>query len=172
VDRDLHRGCAALAAANAARALDDQATAASAARAAIETFSDLGYRVLSGRAFLVLGRALSRSDRPGAIEALERAAALFQSVGATWRRDRALDALRALPGKGRRVAGAVLGPASLTAREREVATLAAQGLTAREIAARLYIGERTVEGHLASIYAKLGIRSRVDLIRRAAEFAT
>jgi DNA-binding CsgD family transcriptional regulator len=50
-----------------------------------------------------------------------------------------------------------------------VAHLAGQGLTAREIAERLYIGERTVEGHLASIYAKLGIRSKADLVRRASE---
>jgi class 3 adenylate cyclase/DNA-binding CsgD family transcriptional regulator len=170
VDRDLHRGCAALAAANGARTVDDP-TAATSARSAVETFSDLGYPVLLGRAFFVLGQALSRSDRPAAIEALERAAGLFQGIGATWRRDRALDALRSLPGKGRRVAGALLGPASLTAREREVATLASQGLTAREIADRLYIGERTVEAHLASVYAKLGIRSKVDLVRRAADLS-
>jgi len=121
---------------------------------------------------VALGRALSRTDRPGAIEALEQAAALFQSCGATWRRRRALDTLRAIPGRGRRAAGAALGPGSLTKREKEVATLAAQGLTAREIAERLYIGERTVEGHLAGIYAKLGVRSKAELISRAEDFNT
>jgi DNA-binding CsgD family transcriptional regulator len=48
-----------------------------------------------------------------------------------------------------------------------VAGLASQGLTARRIADRLYIGERTVEGHLATVYAKLGIRSKVELVQRA-----
>ena len=67
------------------------------------------------------------------------------------------------------MAGGVLGPASLTRREREVATLACEGLTAREIAERLYIGERTVEGHLAGVYAKLGIRSKVELVRRRSD---
>lgn len=48
--------------------------------------------------------------------------------------------------------------------------LAARGETAGEIAARLSISERTVETHLGGIYAKLGVRSKLDLIRRAAEF--
>jgi DNA-binding NarL/FixJ family response regulator len=50
-----------------------------------------------------------------------------------------------------------------------VAQLAARGQTARQIAEALYVGERTVEGHLASVYAKLGISSKIDLARRAAE---
>ena len=57
--------------------------------------------------------------------------------------------------------------AALTAREREVAQLAAQAYTAAEIGARLHIGERTVETHLANTYVKLGISSRRDLIRMA-----
>jgi DNA-binding CsgD family transcriptional regulator len=57
--------------------------------------------------------------------------------------------------------------AALTAREREVAQLAAQAYTAAEIGARLHIGERTVETHLANTYMKLRISSRRDLIRMA-----
>jgi len=64
---------------------------------------------------------------------------------------------------------AALGPSSLTRRERDVARLAAQGLSAKEIAERLFVGERTVESHLGSVYAKLGVDSKLDLVRRAAE---
>lgn len=64
-----------------------------------------------------------------------------------------------------------LGPAlpkpvhkPLTRRERQVVELAADGLTAREIGAQLFIGERTVETHLANSYAKLGISSKRELV--------
>jgi DNA-binding CsgD family transcriptional regulator len=51
----------------------------------------------------------------------------------------------------------------LSRREREVALLAAEGLTSREIAERLYLSGRTVENHLSRIYDKLGIDGREDL---------
>lgn len=57
---------------------------------------------------------------------------------------------------------------SLTRREQEVADLAARGFTAAEIGERLHIGHRTVETHLASVYGKLMIRTRRELIRMAA----
>lgn len=53
---------------------------------------------------------------------------------------------------------------TLTRREQEVLVLAAGGASAKEIAERLVIGERTVETHLANIYRKLGVRSRVELV--------
>jgi DNA-binding CsgD family transcriptional regulator len=56
---------------------------------------------------------------------------------------------------------------SLTRRELEVAGLAAKGYTAAEIGRRLNIGQRTVESHLASVYSKLRISSRLQLIRMA-----
>jgi DNA-binding CsgD family transcriptional regulator len=59
----------------------------------------------------------------------------------------------------------------LTAREREVAGLAASGLPARSIALRLSLSERTVENHLQRIYAKLGLHSRAELIARMAGVA-
>jgi DNA-binding CsgD family transcriptional regulator len=51
----------------------------------------------------------------------------------------------------------------LTAREREVAGLAASGASSKEIAGRLYISLRTVENHLQSVYSKLGVGSREEL---------
>ena len=56
----------------------------------------------------------------------------------------------------------------LTKRERQVAELVADGRSAREIARQLHIGRRTVETHVARAYAKLGVRSRVELILRCA----
>ncbi len=60
-------------------------------------------------------------------------------------------------------AGATLG-ISLTAREREIASAVAEGLTDRQIASRLCISERTVHAHLRSAYAKTGTGSRTRLL--------
>src|SRR2546427_12237765 len=56
-----------------------------------------------------------------------------------------------------------LAPDPLTPREREVAMLAATGLTSPEIAERLVLSVRTVEGYLQHAYDKLGIAGRGDL---------
>ena len=61
------------------------------------------------------------------------------------------------------------GITALSRREREVAAMAGRGSTAPQIAARLSVSARTVETHLASIYAKLDVHSRSELIRRAYE---
>ena len=63
-----------------------------------------------------------------------------------------------------------IGVDALSRREREVALLASRGATANEIADRLFVSKRTVESHLVSIYAKLGVESKTELIRRASEF--
>jgi DNA-binding CsgD family transcriptional regulator len=62
-----------------------------------------------------------------------------------------------------------IGADALSRREREVALLAARGQSAAEIAAELFVSKRTVETHLGSVYAKLGVESRTDLVRRATE---
>jgi pimeloyl-ACP methyl ester carboxylesterase/DNA-binding CsgD family transcriptional regulator len=59
------------------------------------------------------------------------------------------------------------GPEALTHREREVARMAAEGTSARHIGERLCISERTAEAHIAHVYLKLDIHSRVELARRA-----
>src|SRR5262249_12621602 len=51
----------------------------------------------------------------------------------------------------------------LTRREREVAELAARGLTNREVAEKLFVSTRTVENHLQRAYEKIGVRSRGEL---------
>jgi DNA-binding CsgD family transcriptional regulator len=56
-------------------------------------------------------------------------------------------------------------PLPITAREREIAMLVAAGLPNREIAARLSVSVRTIDGHLYRMFAKLGIERRDQLIR-------
>lgn len=58
------------------------------------------------------------------------------------------------------------GLSTLSPREHTVATLAAQGLTNREVAARLYLSERTVESHVSAVLTKLGLRSRSGIAAR------
>lgn len=64
------------------------------------------------------------------------------------------------------VAGAVgedeLMPETISAREREVLLLAARGFSSKEVASKLFISERTVQTHLASIYDKLGARNKTE----------
>jgi DNA-binding NarL/FixJ family response regulator/tetratricopeptide (TPR) repeat protein len=165
----LYHGLAETASAWAKLAAGDDAQGVASARRAIQLLSGTDWAAHLARAHLVLGRALSAGERAEAVAALERAAAMLEQCGGTWRRQRVLDALRRLGSAGRRAAAAALGPDSLTRREREVARLAATGMTAKEIAGALFVGERTVESHLASIYAKLGVESKLQLVRRAAE---
>jgi predicted ATPase/DNA-binding CsgD family transcriptional regulator len=58
------------------------------------------------------------------------------------------------------------GRESLTKREQEIAALVSEGLTNSQIAQRLVVSPRTVDSHVASIYAKLGVSSRVQLAIR------
>lgn len=58
--------------------------------------------------------------------------------------------------------------ASLTPREREVLELASQGLTMKQVGTRLGVSPRTVETHIAKLYRKLGVSTRVQAVARAA----
>ncbi len=66
-----------------------------------------------------------------------------------------------------RPAGAARQVAPLTERELTVLRLAARGLTNRQIGRELSISHRTVQGHLASIYDKLGVNSRTEAVTEA-----
>lgn len=61
-------------------------------------------------------------------------------------------------------AGLAAGPAQLSTREREVLGLVAAGLANKEIARRLSISLRTVEGHLGNVFGKLGVGSRTEAL--------
>ena len=111
------------------------------------------------RALLALGvvRRRKRQKLPARV-ALEAALESFEALGAAgWAAE-----TRAELGR----IGGRKSEAGLTAAERRVAALVAEGQTNREVAASLFLGERTVAGHLTHIYAKLGVRSRTELARR------
>jgi two-component system, NarL family, response regulator LiaR len=57
----------------------------------------------------------------------------------------------------------------ITAREGEVLTLVAQGLSNREIAAALFVSENTVKTHCARLFSKLGAARRTEAVQRAKE---
>ena len=59
----------------------------------------------------------------------------------------------------------------LTSRERQIVCILASGATNREIAARLGLREQTIKNQLSTIYGKLGLRNRLELAVRAANYA-
>jgi DNA-binding CsgD family transcriptional regulator len=116
------------------------------------------------RTELAYGSRLRRAGRRAeAREQLRRALAAFERLGAEpWAR-RAREEIAATgAGLPRRGSAPVDG---LSPRERQVAMATAEGLTNREVAARFFLSEKTVERHLGSVYSKLGLRSRTELTR-------
>jgi DNA-binding CsgD family transcriptional regulator len=120
--------------------------------AASATFEEIGTMLLAAEAAAEASHAHGFAGRTGsALASSQRAHRLLGACGAQARTP-ALGLLRmtaALP--------------RLTAREREVGNLAAQGLSNRDIAERLVVSVRTVDNHLYNLYTKLGISSRAEL---------
>jgi len=59
---------------------------------------------------------------------------------------------------------------TLTDRERQILALLADGLSNKAIAARLYLSVRTVEGHLANLYTRVGVHSRTEAALIAVQY--
>ena len=121
--------------------------------------------LLASRARALEGRALAKDgDARRAVATLEHALGALRDCGARREVDAVARELRRL---GRRVRPparpAAEGLGGLSAREREVADQVAAGKTNRAVAEALFLSEKTVESHLARIYSKLGMRSRVML---------
>jgi DNA-binding CsgD family transcriptional regulator len=115
------------------------------------------------RTRLAYGSALRRARRKAAArEALEAARSGFEAIGARAWADRARTELG-------RVGGRPPSSGALTPTERRVAELVAQGLQTKQVAGRLFVSPKTVEGHLSRIYGKLGVRSRTELAHRLGE---
>jgi DNA-binding CsgD family transcriptional regulator len=119
---------------------------------------------------MLAGRALALAGEPDRAAAeLERAAAAFESFPAP---RYVAEAERELRKLGRRIhhrtrAGKAdeLGVSSLTERELEVARLIVDRKTNPEIAAALFLSQKTVETHIRNMFRKVGVASRVELAR-------
>jgi DNA-binding CsgD family transcriptional regulator len=126
---------------------------------AIAKHEALGDPFGRARALLALGVVRRRArQKRAAREAIEAALAGFEDLGAASWAEKARAEHGRIGGRTR-VEG-------LTPAEKRVADLVAEGRTNREVAASLFLGERTVASHLTRIYAKLGVRSRAELARR------
>jgi DNA-binding CsgD family transcriptional regulator len=111
------------------------------------------------RALLALGVVRRRErQKRAARDAIGAALGEFERLGAATWTEKARAELGRIGGRTREE--------GLTAAERRVAALVAEGRTNKEVAAALLVGERTVETHLSHVYAKLGVRSRAELARR------
>jgi DNA-binding CsgD family transcriptional regulator len=108
------------------------------------------------------GACLRRAgQRTAAREPLRRALDLAERTGAAGLADAVRRDLIAAGARPRRAA--LTGPDALTAGERRVAALAAEGASNRQIAEHLFITQATVETHLRHAFRKLGITSRAEL---------
>jgi DNA-binding CsgD family transcriptional regulator len=131
-------------------------------REAVEAFERADARLGRACTLADLGSMLRRRNRRSqARELLREALDGAYRAGAVRLAHRAETELRATGARPRRVV--LTGLDSLTASERRIAELASQDLTNREIAQLLFITDRTVEGHLTSVFRKLQLESRTEL---------
>ncbi|HEX8854627.1 MAG TPA: AAA family ATPase [Thermoleophilaceae bacterium] len=144
----------------------DAHAAAEAAEAAVQIAERTGNPVLTGRCLSQAGATLAAAgQRERGARQLERAERTLSACGAVREADAAARELRRL---GRRVPRRArpnrgVGLAALSPREREVAEEVAAGKTNRDVAATLFLSEKTIESHLVRIYSKLDVHSRSAL---------
>jgi DNA-binding NarL/FixJ family response regulator len=153
----------ALHAGDAERAVERALASAVAAR-------EIGAPIEDALAGTLVGRALADvGQRDRAVDELRRAAATFEACGALRYRDsveRELGKLGRRPHRRTRAGNANgTGVESLTDRELQLTSLVVDRKTNPEIAAELFLSQKTVETHLRNIFRKVGVSSRVELAR-------
>ena len=113
-----------------------------------EQLTTIGASLLAAEAATALARALRRegNQREGAAASKRAETLLANCQGARTPGSTAVDSV-----------------VPLSPREREIALLASNGLTSKEIAERLFLSARTVDNHLQNAYTKLGVTSRAEL---------
>ncbi|GAA4558916.1 helix-turn-helix transcriptional regulator [Planotetraspora kaengkrachanensis] len=122
----------------------------------------------------LLGSTAGASDTDAAVLCLEQALEGYDQVGALRDVARVRARLRQLGVRRRHwtyTERPSTGWGSLTETESTVASLVAHGLTNRQVATRMFLSPHTVSFHLRQVFRKLGIGSRVELARLAAELA-
>ena len=167
---DLARTMAGRARAAVALASGDGRTAAAAALDSVDAAERIGARIEAARSRILAGRALVvEGDRDRAETLFVTAAAELDACGAVRYREEADLELRRLGRRYHRRREAARAPtdgmAGLTQRELEVARLVVERKTNPEIAAELFLSQKTVETHLRNAFRKLGVTSRVELAR-------
>jgi DNA-binding CsgD family transcriptional regulator len=131
-------------------------------REAVEVLAGSEARLEHARALVDLGAALRRANRrTEARERLREGVDLARSVGAFGLAGRAYEEIAATGARPRKILQTGLD--ALTASERRVAQLAAEGMSNKEIAQMLFVTIKTVEVHLSHAYRKLEISSRAQL---------
>jgi DNA-binding CsgD family transcriptional regulator len=131
-------------------------------REAVELLAGSEARLEHARALVDLGAALRRANqRAEARERLREGVDLARRIGALGLAGRANEEIAATGARPRKVFQTGLD--ALTASERRVAQLAAEGLSNKEVAQTLFVTIKTVEVHLSSAYRKLEISSRTQL---------
>ncbi|MCW3065153.1 MAG: transcriptional regulator, LuxR family [Solirubrobacterales bacterium] len=131
-------------------------------RTAEQTLAGSNMRLEHARALVDLGAALRRDGRRAAArDPLYEGVEIATRCGATVLAERAREELRAAGGRPRRVLRS--GIEALTPSELRTARLAAEGLTNREIAQRLFVTQKTVETQLHATYGKLDVVRRGEL---------
>ncbi|MDN5915208.1 MAG: AAA family ATPase [Pseudonocardia sp.] len=131
-------------------------------RDAVDMLAGTPARLEHARALVDLGALLRRDNqRAAARSELARGRELAIRCGADALCDQARDELVAAGARPRTVA--VTGPDALTASERRVVVLAADGLSNRSVAQALFVTAKTVETHLGHAYRKLGVTGRDEL---------
>ena len=132
-------------------------TALDAFASALDRHAQVELPLDRGRTLLALGAAQRRlKRRREARTTLEEALAVFERIGAALWAERARAELK-------RISGRAAAPGALTPAEERVAALVALGRTNKEVAAALFLSDRTVEGHLGRIFGKFGIRQRAEV---------
>jgi DNA-binding CsgD family transcriptional regulator len=132
-------------------------------RAVLPAIAGADAPLVQARALVDLGRALRRLKRPTeAREPLREALAVAERIGAKLVAETARNELGAT-GERRRKTQALAGLKALTPSERRVASLAAEGMSNKEIAQTLFVTLKTVEIDLTQTYRKLGLSSRRQL---------
>jgi DNA-binding NarL/FixJ family response regulator len=158
------------AAAVLALATGDPDAAAALALAAVDSARRVGIPIEAAANRVLAGRALAAAGkREQAIEQLETAAAEFEALGAIGHRSAAERELGKLGRRRHRRTrpGARDGSGieTLTERELEVAWLVVDRKTNAQIAAELFLSEKTVESHIRHLFQKLSVGSRVEVAR-------